>query len=79
MKTVLEPERQAAVAHAATMRALVYHGPGQRSWEQKPKPVVSGIRILVAKGLDSVSTAFNPVSPSSCALIPLATARGSVT
>ena len=22
------------------MKALVYHGPGKRSWEEKPKPAV---------------------------------------
>jgi alcohol dehydrogenase len=32
-----------AVAHAgaATMKALVYHGPGRRSWEEKPKPRIN--------------------------------------
>jgi alcohol dehydrogenase len=24
----------------ATMKALVYHGPGQKSWEEKPKPTI---------------------------------------
>ncbi len=27
-------------ATAGTMQALVYHGPGSRSWEEKPKPVI---------------------------------------
>ena len=33
-------ERAGAGPHAgaATMKALVYHGPGRRSWEEKPKP-----------------------------------------
>ena len=33
-------ERAGAGPHAgtATMNALVYHGPGRRSWEEKPKP-----------------------------------------
>jgi alcohol dehydrogenase len=33
-------ERAGAGPHAAAtmMRALVYHGPGRRSWEEKPKP-----------------------------------------
>ena len=33
-------ERAGSVTHAgaATMKALVYHGPGRRSWEEKPKP-----------------------------------------
>ena len=38
-------ERAGAGPHAgtSTMMALVYHGPGRRSWEEKPKP-----RILAA-------------------------------
>jgi len=27
-------------AQAAPMKALVYHGPGRRSWEDKPRPVI---------------------------------------
>jgi alcohol dehydrogenase len=30
----------AAARAAATMKALVYHGPGKRAWEEKPKPFV---------------------------------------
>jgi alcohol dehydrogenase len=26
--------------HAAVMKALTYHGPGKRSWEDKPKPTI---------------------------------------
>jgi alcohol dehydrogenase len=35
-------ERAATGPHAgaATMKALVYHGPGRRSWEEKPQPRV---------------------------------------
>ena len=33
-------EAAGAVAHARTMKALVYHGPGQRSWEDKAVPVI---------------------------------------
>src|SRR5678815_4789829 len=43
MKNTLEvePARQPADASASgTMHALVYHGPGQRSWEPKPRPVL---------------------------------------
>jgi len=29
-----------ATAAAGVMKALVYHGPGRRSWEDKPRPVV---------------------------------------
>ena len=33
-------ERADAMTHAgaATMKALVYHGPGRRAWEEKPRP-----------------------------------------
>ena len=36
-------ERAGAGPHAgaATMQALVYHGPGRRSWEEKPKPRIN--------------------------------------
>jgi alcohol dehydrogenase len=27
-------------AKSATMKALVYHGPGQRAWEDKPRPIL---------------------------------------
>ena len=35
---VAHPETEAKAAPAATMKALVYHGPGRRSWEDKPRP-----------------------------------------
>ena len=25
----------------ATMKALVYHGPGKKAWEEKPKPIIT--------------------------------------
>jgi D-arabinose 1-dehydrogenase-like Zn-dependent alcohol dehydrogenase len=25
---------------SATMKALVYHGPGKRAWENKPRPTI---------------------------------------
>jgi alcohol dehydrogenase len=31
---------EATVAGRATMRALVYHGPGRKSWEERPRPVL---------------------------------------
>ena len=27
---------------SATMKALVYHGPGKCSWEDKPRPAIQG-------------------------------------
>jgi alcohol dehydrogenase len=35
---VMERVEAGRYAGAATMRALVYHGPGRKSWENKPKP-----------------------------------------
>jgi alcohol dehydrogenase len=33
-------ERPFEAVRTATMKALVYHGPGQRAWEEKPRPRV---------------------------------------
>jgi len=33
-------ERPAAAMSLVTMKALVYHGPGKRAWEDKPRPCV---------------------------------------
>ena len=31
-----------AIPHSVrTMKALVYHGPGKRAWESKPRPAIS--------------------------------------
>ncbi len=35
MKTMIKEEKT-----TTTMKALVYHGPGQRAWEEKPKPAI---------------------------------------
>lgn len=42
METVLnaKTEKQPNLQSVHNMKALVYHGPGQRSWEDKPKPVI---------------------------------------
>ena len=34
------PPKRAAPKDAATMKALVYHGPGKRAWEDKPRPTI---------------------------------------
>lgn len=36
-------------AGAATMMALVYHGPGQRRWEEKPKPRISATTDAIVR------------------------------
>jgi alcohol dehydrogenase len=36
----LLPARETSGLTGATMEALVYHGPGKRSWEQRPRPQV---------------------------------------
>ena len=41
--TIAKPEqgtRQGFSSIVSTMNALVYHGPGKKSWEQKPRPVI---------------------------------------
>lgn len=43
MKTAEAPVREVpreAGATSTTMNALVYHGPGKRTWEQKPRPAI---------------------------------------
>jgi hypothetical protein len=39
-----ELERPVTIARdqsaSTTMKALVYHGPGKRAWEDKPRPVI---------------------------------------
>jgi alcohol dehydrogenase len=40
MKTTATTADQARAQAGATMKALVYHGPGKRAWEDKPRPVV---------------------------------------
>jgi alcohol dehydrogenase len=34
------PTRTAGASAVTTMKALVYHGPGQRAWEDKPRPLI---------------------------------------
>ena len=36
----LSPVPQAMALSGLTMEALVYHGPGQRAWEKRPRPEV---------------------------------------
>ena len=33
-------ESAARPATSTTMKALVYHGPGKRAWEDKPRPAI---------------------------------------
>src|SRR5580765_2393068 len=33
-------EQESAIAEGPTMKALVYHGPGKRAWESKPRPKI---------------------------------------
>src|SRR5664279_1313086 len=34
---------------ATTMKALVYHGPGKKSWEEKQKPVIQQNTDVIVK------------------------------
>jgi alcohol dehydrogenase len=36
----LATTRAATLGTGATMKALVYHGPGKRAWEDRPRPVI---------------------------------------
>jgi alcohol dehydrogenase len=36
----LVPESAAPLSTATNMKALVYHGPAQRAWEDKPRPII---------------------------------------
>ena len=38
---IADPEIRTKDAPVSTMKALVYHGPGRRSWEDKPRPRLS--------------------------------------
>lgn len=53
-RSKLAPARaETTYAKNTTMKALVYHGPGKRAWEDKPRPVILGpgdaiVRITTA-------------------------------
>ncbi len=36
----LAPTSAATLSNVTTMKALVYHGPGKRAWEDKPRPAI---------------------------------------
>jgi alcohol dehydrogenase len=38
--TTAEMTRTKAATQSTTMKALVYHGPGKRAWEDKPRPAI---------------------------------------
>src|ERR1022692_1121199 len=38
----LAPASATTVSTGTTMKALVYHGPGNRAWEDKPRPTIQG-------------------------------------
>jgi alcohol dehydrogenase len=40
MSTVTTAVEEKGLVVAATMKALVYHGPGQKAWEEKPRPKI---------------------------------------
>src|SRR5580658_5651857 len=51
--TIVEFERPtgsaATLKTSATMKALVYHGPGKKAWEDKPKPTIKKPTDAVVK------------------------------
>jgi len=44
-----EPSNGSALKETETMKALVYHGPGKKSWENKPKPVIKETTDAIVK------------------------------
>jgi alcohol dehydrogenase len=50
MSTVeLAARRTALVSTRKTMKALVYHGPGKRGWEDKPRPTIEDQRDAIVR------------------------------
>src|ERR1700735_4515515 len=50
MSTVeLAAPRTALVSTRKTMKALVYHGPGKRGWEDKPRPTIEDQRDAIVR------------------------------
>ena len=41
------------------MKALVYHGPGRKAWEQVPDPVLQAATDVIVSGTDLSVTAEN--------------------
>ena len=53
----LSPAGMARHLAGATMQALVYHGPGKRAWEQKPRPEIrEAIRARIERGSTASSS-----------------------
>ena len=44
----------AGAATPATMHALVYHGPGKRAWEEKPRPTVTHPSDAIVRDVDDL-------------------------
>jgi len=45
----VEPPRQTAKTERSTMKALVYHGPGKKAWEDHPKPEIETSTDAIVK------------------------------
>jgi alcohol dehydrogenase len=43
------PQRQTAKIERSTMKALVYHGPGKKGWEDHPKPEITAPTEAIVK------------------------------
>jgi hypothetical protein len=50
LMTRLAMERNEPVE--AVMRALVYHGPGQKAWEEAPDPGITGDGDVIVRAAD---------------------------
>ncbi len=53
MENLMEEEvaikKNGVATHAKSMKALVYNGPGKKSWEEKPKPVLKETTDAIVK------------------------------
>ncbi len=49
MSTVKTAVEEKGLVAVPTMKALVYHGPGQKAWEQKPKPEIENATDAIVR------------------------------
>jgi len=45
----LAPKSAATLSNSTTMKALVYHGPGERAWEDKPRPAIQDVGDAIVR------------------------------
>jgi hypothetical protein len=55
--------RQSDAPKPAQMKALVYHGPGQKAWEDHPKPELSAPTDAIVKVTKTTICGTRPAYP----------------